>query len=75
MSSAVFNTIRMLEAARLHYFIERTRPDSLRFSVTMAGQRIEIDVFEDNHIEISRFFGDERVEDGAALLKNILNSA
>ena len=26
MSSAVFDTIRLLESARLHFFTERTRP-------------------------------------------------
>ena len=65
----------MLEEARLHYSIERTRPDLLRLSVTMVGQRVEIDVFEDDHIEISRFFGDEMVEGGSEVLERILNSA
>jgi len=60
MTSAVFKTIRMLEEARLHFFIERTRPDSIRLSVTMVGERVEIDIFEDDHLEISRFFGDEK---------------
>ena len=27
MASALFKTIRMLEEARLHFFVERTRPD------------------------------------------------
>ncbi len=75
MSSALFQTIRQLENAKLHYFIERTRPDSIRLAVTLVGQRIEIDVFEDNHVEISRFFGDESVEGGAELLKLLLESA
>ncbi len=72
MTSAVFKTIRMLEEARLHFFIERTRPDSIRLSVTMVGERIEIDIFEDDHLEISRFFGDERVEGDMELLVKIL---
>jgi hypothetical protein len=65
----------MLEQAPLRYSIERTRPDSLRLSVTLVGQRVEIDVFEDDHIEISRFFGDEMVEGGSEVLERILNSA
>ncbi len=72
MTSAVFKTIRMLEEARLHFVIERTRPDSIRLSVTMVGERIEIDIFEDDHLEISRFFGDERVEGDMELLVKIL---
>jgi len=75
MTSAVFKTIRMLEEARLHFFIERTRPDSIRLSVTMVGERVEIDIFEDDHLEISRFFGDEKVEGGIELLVNVLNSS
>lgn len=55
MSFAVFRTIRMLEEARVRYFIERTRPDSIRLSATMPGQRVEFDIFEDNHMEFRAF--------------------
>jgi hypothetical protein len=72
MASAVFKTMRMLEEARLHFVIERTRPDSIRLSVTMVGERVEIDIFEDNHLEISRFLGDEKVEGGMDLLMSML---
>lgn len=72
MVSAVFKTTRMLEEARLHFSIERTRPEALRFSVTRVGERIEIDIFEDDHLEFSRFFGDETVEGGMDLLMDIL---
>jgi len=74
MASAVFKTIRMLEEARLHFFIERTRPDAIRLSVTMVGERVEIDVFEDDHLEISRFLGDERVEGDMELLVKMLKT-
>jgi hypothetical protein len=74
MESALFKTMRMLEEARLHFFIERTRPDAIRLSVTLVGERVEIDVFEDNHLEISRFFGDEKVEGGMELLLNTLKT-
>jgi hypothetical protein len=74
MASAVFKSVRMLEEARLHFFIERSRPDSIRLSVTMVGERVEIDVFEDNHLEISRFFGEEKAEGGMELLVNILKA-
>ncbi len=75
MSSAVFDTIKLLESARLHFFIERTRPDTIRLSVTMVGQRVEIDIFEDDHLEISRFLGDESIEGGEELLEHLLKSA
>jgi hypothetical protein len=75
MASAVFKTIQMLEEARLHFFIERTRPDAIRLSVTMVGERVEIDVFEDDHLEISRFLGDEKVEGGMELLVKMLKTS
>jgi len=72
VSSAVFETIKMLEKAHLHFFIERTRPDSIRLNVTMVGQRVEIDVFEDDHLEVSRFRGDESVGGGRDFLLRLL---
>jgi len=75
MSSAVFETIRLLEAAGLHFIMERTRPDSIRLCVTLVGERLEIDIFEDDHLELSRFHGDERVEGGKELLLQLLAPA
>jgi hypothetical protein len=74
VSSALFDTIKALEKAHLHFFIERTRHDSVRLSVTMIGVRMEIDIFEDNHLEIYRFHGNESVEGGRELLTDILKS-
>ncbi len=75
MSSAIFQTIRLLEAAGLHFYIERTRSDTIRLNVTMIGERMEIEIFEDDHLEISRFHGDEAVEGGKELLQLLLRSA
>ena len=50
----------MLEEARLHFFIERTRPDSIRLSVTMVGERVEIDIFEDTIWKFPAFLGLKR---------------
>jgi hypothetical protein len=40
----------------------------------MVGERFEIDIFEDDHLEISRFFGDEKVAGGMELLLSMLKS-
>ena len=74
MSSAIFNTIKAIEDAGLHFYIERTRPDTVRLSVTLVGERIEIDIFVDDHLEISRFRGDESIEGGKELLAQILEA-
>lgn len=72
MASVLFEVVRMLDAARLHYYMERTRPDTIRLSVTFVGERVEIDVFDDDHIEISRFRGDESIEGGMELLRELI---
>lgn len=38
-------------------------------TATLVGERIEIDMFEDRHIEYSRFHGSEDVEDNVTLLE------
>jgi hypothetical protein len=75
MSSALFETIQLLEGAGLHFLIQRTRPDSIRLYVTLVGERLEIDIFEDDHLELCRFRGDEKVEGGKDLLLRLLESA
>ena len=74
MSNAVFETMKLLEEAHLHFSIMRTRPDAITLSVTFVGARVEICVFEDDHLEISRFHGDESVEGGTELLKRLIAS-
>ena len=74
MSNAVFETMRRLEEARLHFLIMRTRADAITLSVTFVGERVEICIFEDDHLEISRFQGDEGVEGGMELLKRLIIS-
>ena len=44
----------------------------MRVNATLVGERLEIDVFEDDHVEISRFRGNEDVEGEMALLGSIL---
>jgi len=72
--NAVFDTIRLLEKAHIHFYIMRDRLDALTFVATIVGERVEIDVFEDNHIEISRFRGDESIEGGSELLLQIVTA-
>jgi len=41
-------------------------------TVTAVGERLEIDVFEDRHIEFSRFKGNESVESDADQLDRVV---
>jgi len=40
--------------------------------MTLVGERVEVDVFEDGHMEISRFAGNEDVVGGEELIKEII---
>lgn len=72
--NTIFDTIRLLEKAHIHFYIMRNRPDTLTLAATIVGERIEIDIFEDDHIEISRFRGDESIEGGMELLIEIVKA-
>ena len=72
MPSTIFEVCTMLDEARVHYIIERDRPDSLTITVSFVGERTEVDVFEDGHVEISRFRGDESIEGGIELLRELI---
>ncbi|MGY5811984.1 hypothetical protein ACXHXG_30330 [Rhizobium sp. LEGMi198b] len=65
--SKVFEVLRRLDDAKIHYFIGRYRPDTIDITATLVGERIEISVFDDDHIEISRFVGNEDVLDEEVL--------
>ncbi|MCW1755039.1 hypothetical protein [Rhizobium acaciae] len=59
--SKVFEVLKRLDDAKIHYFIGRYRPDTIDITATIVGERVEISVFDDDHIEISRFVGNEDV--------------
>ncbi|MCH4547043.1 hypothetical protein MK632_14835 [Rhizobium changzhiense] len=61
--SKVFEVLKRLDDAKVQYFIGRYRPDTIDITATVVGERVEISVFDDDHVEISRFFGNEDVLD------------
>lgn len=75
MTHPIFDLLTKLDSAHVAYALSRHRPDTILVSVTVVGQRIEIDVFDDGHMEVSRFVGNEDVEGGAELIDAILASA
>lgn len=65
--SKVFQILKRLDDANVHYFIGRYRPDTIDITATVVGERVEITIFEDDHVEVSRFLGHEDVLDEAVL--------
>ena len=72
MSHELYHVLRLLDEQHLWYRVDRHRPDSVMITVTIVGERLEIDVFEDGHVEFSRFTGDESVASDAEQLEALI---
>lgn len=75
MSHPLFTLLQKLDSARVAYALSRHRPESILVSVTVVGQRIEIDVFDDGHMEVCRFVGNEDIEGGEELIDSLIDLA
>lgn len=63
MTAAIYRLLKTLDEAKVHYYLQRHRPDTIDVTITLVGKRIEVSVFDDDHIEVSQFLGTEDVED------------
>lgn len=61
MGHALYTPLRELEAARIHFTLGRHREEAVLVTLTLVGERVEVDVFEDGHMGVSRFLGAEPV--------------
>ncbi|HWB04578.1 MAG TPA: hypothetical protein VG796_16235 [Verrucomicrobiales bacterium] len=59
MSHPLYQLLQKLEDAKIHFTLRRCRPDTVLVTLTLVGERVEIDVFEDGHMEVSHFVGGE----------------
>jgi hypothetical protein len=71
--STLYVILDILDRNHLPYSISRHRDDTVLLSITLVGKRIEIDIFEDDHIEYSVFSGDESVSSDFDELLKILD--
>jgi len=72
MDHPLFALLRKLEENGHYFELSREGPESVMISVTLPGERLEIDVFEDGRIEYLRFVGDEEVLDDLKVLDQLL---
>ncbi len=72
MTHPLFDLLSELEASRTHFTLARHRDDTVQIAVTLVGERVEIDVFEDGHVEVSRFIGDESIVGGRELISELI---
>ena len=72
MSHSLFTLLSQLEAAKIHFTLGRHRPDTVLVTLTFVGERVEVDVFDDGHMEVSRFKGNEDILGGSELVKKLI---
>ena len=72
MTHALFELLSSLEEARIHFALSRHRSDTVLVTITLVGERIEVDVFEDGHMEVSRFKGSEDIVGGSELIYKLI---
>lgn len=58
----IFDVLRVLEEAKISFRLARDRPDTIRVDATLIGLRLEIECFDDNHVEVSAFRGTEDID-------------
>lgn len=63
-----FEVIALLKAARVHHELASTRDGAITVVAAVPGERWEIEVFDDGHIEIERFRSDGEITDETALV-------
>jgi hypothetical protein len=73
MSHPLYDLLRRLEEDHVYFTISRHRDDSIMITATYVGERLEIDVFEDGHMEVSRFKGSEDILGDSDLAYRILD--
>lgn len=72
MNHPLFALLSELEAGGIHFTLGRHRPDTVLVTLTLVGERVEVDVFEDGHMEASRFKGDASILGGAELVATLI---
>jgi hypothetical protein len=73
MRHPLYELLAELEAASIHFTLSRNRPDTVLVSLTLIGERAEVDVFDDGRMEISRFRGDESIEGDRELVRQVID--
>lgn len=69
----LYGLLRRLEDAKIHFTLARHREDTVLVTLTLVGERVEVDVFEDGHMEVSRFPGNEDVVGDADLVLRLID--
>ena len=74
VSHPLFELVSALERGRIHFTLQRLRPDTILVTITLVGERVEVDVFEGGHMEVSRFKGSESIAGDKDLVYELIEA-
>jgi hypothetical protein len=69
----LYALLQRLDHARIHFTLGRYRSETVLVTLTVVGARIEVEVFEDGHMEVTRFAGHEDIVGDLALVEKIID--
>ncbi|MDI9238389.1 hypothetical protein QLQ15_05620 [Lysobacter sp. LF1] len=72
MRHELYQLLSRLESAGISFTLGRYRADTILVSLTLVGERVEVDVFEDGHMEVARFTGTEDIVGDVKLVEQLI---
>ena len=72
MSHSLYELLKRLDETKIHYSLSRDRSDTVMVTVTLVGERIEVEVFDDGHMEVDRFLGTEDILGGKEVIYDLI---
>jgi hypothetical protein len=66
-TSALFDWMNKLKAAKIHFTMASFRDDAVMLQVSVPGERWEVEFFSDGTIEVERFRSTGSIEGPSAL--------
>ena len=70
----LYRTMAKLKKAMLHFSLSSQRDDVITISIVVPGERIEVDVFDDERVDVARFQGSELESTDPDLIDQIIAS-
>lgn len=73
--AVLLDLLSRLEAEGIHYRLSRQREEAVMIEAAVPGERWEVEVFDDGHIEFERFRSDGHIADSEALAAELAKHA
>jgi hypothetical protein len=74
MSHPLYDLLKKLDESHTYYLLSRNRDETVMVTITFVGERVEVEVFEDGHMEVSRFPGTEDILGGQELIYQLIDN-